>query len=72
MQGGKPENVSKSFTPLIDERLTYIQPKRQWTDINWKKVEKHVIRLQTRITKAVITFLIGLRSLSKQKKQHCI
>jgi len=72
MQGGKPENVSKSFTPLIGEILADIQPKRQWTDINWKKVEKHVIKLQTRITKAVITFLIGLRSLSKQKKQHCI
>ncbi len=36
-------NVSNSNTPVIGERLTDIQP----------KVEKHVNRLQSRITKAV-------------------
>ena len=55
MQGGKPENANKSFTPLIGERLTDIQPKRQWTDIDWKKVFlKKVNRLQTRITNEML------------------
>jgi retron-type reverse transcriptase len=52
MHGGKPVNVSNSFTPVIGERLTDIQPQFQWSDFDWKKVEKHVNRLQTRITKA--------------------
>ena len=46
-------NVSSSITPTIGERLTDTQPKRQWADVDWKKVEEHVNRLQTRITKAV-------------------
>ena len=46
-------NVRSSITPIQGERLTGIQPKLRWTDIDWKKVEKHVNRLQTRITKAV-------------------
>jgi len=46
-------NVSSSITPLKGERLTDIRSKPQWTNINWEKVEEHVNRLQTRITKAV-------------------
>ena len=42
-----------SITPIKGERLTDIKPKLQWTDIDWKKVEKDVNRLQTRITKTV-------------------
>jgi len=53
MNGGKPVNVSNSITPLKGERLTDIRSKSKWTDVNWEKVEKHVNRLQTRITKAV-------------------
>ncbi|NQE46419.1 hypothetical protein C5S31_10395 [ANME-1 cluster archaeon GoMg2] len=51
MHGCKPVNVSSSITPAIGERLTDIRSKLQWTDVNWKKVEEHVNRLQTRITK---------------------
>jgi len=54
-------NVCSSITPTKGERLTDTQPKFRWTNINWKKVEKHVNRLQTRITKAV-----------KQGKWHLI
>ncbi len=36
-----------------DEKLENVQPEDQWNNINWKKVEKHVNRLQTRIAKAV-------------------
>ena len=46
-------NVSNSITPLKGERLTDIRSKSKWTDVNLEKVEKHVNRLQTRITKAV-------------------
>ena len=46
-------NVSNSITPLKGERLTDKQPKPQWNTTNWKKVEKYVNRLQTRIAKAV-------------------
>ena len=46
-------NVSSSITPTKGERLTDIQPKILWTDIDWKKAEKYVNRLQTRITRAV-------------------
>jgi len=53
MHGGKPVNVSSSITPLIGERLADIKTNLQWIDINWEIVEKHVNRLQTRITKAV-------------------
>ncbi len=53
MNGGKPMNVSYSTTPkgekLIDMRLNL-----QWNDIDWRKVEKSVNRMQTRITKAVL------------------
>jgi len=46
-------NVSSSITPLKGERLTETRPKPQWIEIDWKKVETHVNRLQARITKAV-------------------
>ena len=53
MNGGKPVNVSSSITPITGERLADIRPNLQWIDINWEKVEEHVNRMQTRITKAV-------------------
>jgi len=53
MNGGNPVNVSNSITPLKGERLTDKRPKPQWNTIDWKKVEKHVNRLHTRIAKAV-------------------
>jgi RNA-directed DNA polymerase len=53
MHGGNPVNVRSSITPQKGERLTDMRPKLQWADVGWKKVEKHVNRLQTRITKAV-------------------
>jgi RNA-directed DNA polymerase len=53
MKGGKPVNVSSSITPSKGERLTDKRPKLQWTDVDWKMVEEHVNRLQTRIAKAV-------------------
>ena len=46
-------NVSSSITLQKGERLTDIQSKPQWTNINWEKAEQYVNRLQTRITKAV-------------------
>jgi len=46
-------NVSNSNTPSKGERLTDKRPKPQWDDTNWKMVEEHVNRLQTRIAKAV-------------------
>ena len=46
-------NVSSSITPQKGERLTDIRSKLQWSDVDWKKVEKRVNRLQARITKAV-------------------
>jgi len=53
MNGGKPMNVSYSTTPegekLMDMRLNL-----QWNDIDWRKVEENVNRMQTRITKAVL------------------
>lgn len=45
-------NVSHSIT-LKGEKLTNAQLKTQWNNINWREVEKHVNRLQTRIAKAV-------------------
>ncbi len=45
-------NVSHSITPN-GEKLTNVKLKSQWNSIDWKKVEKHVNRLQTRIAKAV-------------------
>jgi RNA-directed DNA polymerase len=53
MKGGKPVNASNSITPSTGERLADKQPKLQWNDIDWKMVEEHVNRLQTRIAKAV-------------------
>jgi len=49
---GKPMNARNSITSE-DEKLANKQLKNQWNDIDWKKVEKHVNRLQVRITKAV-------------------
>jgi RNA-directed DNA polymerase len=37
-----------------DEKLANKQLRIQWDNIDWKKVERHVNRLQVRITKAVI------------------
>ncbi len=45
-------NVRNSNT-LKGEKLTNMQLKPQWNITDWKKVEKHVNRLQARITKAV-------------------
>ena len=61
MHGGKPVNVSNSITPLKGERLTDMRQKLHWTNVDWDEVEKHVNRLQTRITKAV-----------KQRKWHLV
>ena len=46
-------NASNSITPSQGERLADNQLKPQWETIDWKKVEKHVNRQQTRIAKAV-------------------
>jgi len=46
-------NVSNSITPLKGEKLTDKRPKPLWDDTDWKRVEEHVNRLQTRIAKAV-------------------
>jgi len=47
-------NVSNSNTPK-SERLTDMCPEIQWIDIDWKKVTQSINRLQTRITKAVLS-----------------
>jgi RNA-directed DNA polymerase len=44
--------VSHSITPQ-GEKLTNVKLKSQWNSFDWKKVEEHVNRLQTRIAKAV-------------------
>jgi len=49
---GKSMKVGNSITPQ-GEKLTNLQLRDQWNNIDWKKVEKHVNRLQVRITKAV-------------------
>ncbi len=41
------------MTPKTVERLTDIQPKCLWTDVDWKMVEERVNMLQTGITRAV-------------------
>jgi hypothetical protein len=46
---GKPMNARISITSA-DEKLANKQLKNQWSHINWKTVEKHVNRLQVRIT----------------------
>jgi RNA-directed DNA polymerase len=43
----------RNSTTSKDEKLTNIQLKNQWSNINWAKVQKYVNRLQVRITKAV-------------------
>ena len=50
---GKSMDVRNSITPQ-GEKLTNMQLRNQWNNIDWIKVEKHVNRLQVRITKAVI------------------
>jgi RNA-directed DNA polymerase len=45
-------NVRISITSQ-DEKLTNMQLGYQWNNVDGKKVEKHVNRLQVRITKAV-------------------
>ena len=45
-------NSRISITPQ-GEKLENMQLEDQWNKIDWKKVEKHVNRLQTRIAKAV-------------------
>lgn len=45
-------SASHSITPK-GEKLADAQLEDQWNNIDWKKVEKHVNRLQTRIAKAV-------------------
>ncbi|NOR59849.1 MAG: reverse transcriptase, partial [Methanosarcinales archaeon] len=49
---GKSMNVRNSITPQ-GEKLTNMQLRNQWNNIDWIKVEKHINRLQVRITKAV-------------------
>ncbi len=49
---GKSMKVRNSITPQ-GEKLTNVQLGNQWINIDWKKVERHVNRLQVRITKAV-------------------
>jgi len=49
---GKSMKVRISITPK-GEKLTNVQLRDQWNNIDWNKVEKHVNRLQVRITKAV-------------------
>ncbi len=47
-----PVNSRISITPQ-GEKLENMQLEDQWNNIDWKKVEKHVNRLQARIAKAV-------------------
>jgi RNA-directed DNA polymerase len=49
---GKSMKGRNSITPQ-GEKLTNMQLRDQWNNIDWEKVEKHVDRLQVRITKAV-------------------
>ncbi len=53
----KPETanaINYAQTKSTNEKLTDVLPKSKWNNINWKKVEEHVNRMQVRITKAVI------------------
>ncbi len=52
MNEGKSMKVRNSITPQ-GEKLTNMQLRIQWNNIDWKKAENHVNRLQIRITKAV-------------------
>lgn len=53
--GGKPMNVKYSTAECENsERLTDSKLSNDWDSTDWKKVEKEVNRLQTRIAKATI------------------
>ena len=52
MNEGKPMKARNSIASE-DEKLANKQLKNQWNSIDWKSVEKHVNRIQVRITKAV-------------------
>ncbi len=52
-------NVRNSITPQ-GEKLTNVQLRNQWNNIDWKKVENHVNRLQVRIAKAVKEYKLYL------------
>src|SRR3989337_3033429 len=49
----RPMNARPSTTPQ-GEKLANAQLEKQWIEIHWKKAEKLVNRLQSRIAKAVI------------------
>ena len=49
---GKPMNAGDSITSK-DEKPANMLLKNQWNNIDWKKAQKHVNRIQVRITKAV-------------------
>ncbi len=49
---GKPMNAGDSITSK-DEKPANMFLKNQWNNIDWKQAQKHVNRLQVRITKAV-------------------
>lgn len=49
---GKPMKTGDSITSK-DEKPANMLLKNQWNNIDWKKAQKHVNRLQVRITKAV-------------------
>jgi RNA-directed DNA polymerase len=48
----KPMKTGNSTTSK-DEKPVNIQMKNQWNNIDWNKIQKHVNRLQVRVTKAV-------------------
>ena len=50
------KEITNSSLPVESpsEKLTNMQLKAIWNNIDWHKVEEHVNRLQIRITKAVI------------------
>ena len=50
------KEITNSSLPVEspNEKLTNMQLKAIWNNIDWHKVEEHVNRLQIRITKAVI------------------
>ena len=49
---GKLMNAGDSITSK-DEKPANMLLKNQWNNIDWKKAQEHVNRLQVRITKAV-------------------
>ena len=50
----KEAETSNGYVKLDGEKLTDMP---NWNDINWHSVEMHIIRLQVRITKAVIKLI---------------